>query len=110
MGSRKFYLHQGHPAHHSHHYRRAQSATMSALMRGVAAVVIGVVGFATALLAALPGAGFVAVLMRATVLCATGGGLYLALAWLFGIREFERFERMLLRRVRWRRRAAPAAV
>ena len=38
------------------------------------------------------------------------GGLYLALAWLLGIREFERFERMLLRRLRWRRRGAPVAV
>jgi hypothetical protein len=64
----------------------------------------------TVLLAALPGVGFAAVLVRATLLCTMGGGLYLALAWLFGIREFEKFERMLLRRVRWRRRGSPVTV
>jgi putative peptidoglycan lipid II flippase len=84
----------------------------AALRLALAAAIATAVGLAlrALLLAALPGVGFAAVLARATLLCAMGGGLYLALAWLFGIREFERFERMLLRRVRWRRRGMPAAV
>lgn len=39
------------------------------------------------------------ILVRATVLCTVGSAIYLALARLFGIRELERFERMLLRRL-----------
>jgi hypothetical protein len=43
------------------------------------------------------------ILARATVLCVVGGGICLALARLFGIRELVSFERMLLRRLRlWR--------
>ena len=45
----------------------------------------------------------IAILVRATVLCAAGGAIYLALARLFGIRELEKFERMLLRRLKFRR-------
>ncbi len=84
----------------------------AALRLALAAAVAIAVGLAlrTALLAALPGVGFLPVLVRATVLCAVGGGLYLAPAWLLGVREFERFERMLLRRVRWRRRGAAGSV
>ncbi len=84
----------------------------AALRLALAAAIAIAVGLAlrTVLLAALPGVGFLTILVRATVLCAVGGGIYLALAWLFGIREFERFERMLLRRVRWRRRGATATV
>jgi hypothetical protein len=37
------------------------------------------------------------------VLCATGSGVYVALAQLFGIRELATFERMLLRRLKLRR-------
>jgi hypothetical protein len=44
-----------------------------------------------------------AIFLRATVLCAIGGGVYLSLAQLFGIRELATFERMLLRRLKLRR-------
>ncbi len=67
----------------------------AALRLALAAAIAIAVGLAlrAVLLAALPGVGLLAVLVRATLLCAVGGGIYLALAWLFGIREFERFER-----------------
>ena len=55
------------------------------------------------LLAALPGTGFLHVIVRAIVLCVAGGGIYVMLAQLFGIRELAKFERMLMRRLRWRR-------
>jgi hypothetical protein len=48
----------------------------------------------------LPGTDIVAILVRASLLCALGGGIYLAVARLFGIRELEKFERMLLRRLK----------
>jgi hypothetical protein len=41
--------------------------------------------------------------VRAAALCAIGGGAYLVLARLFGIRELVTFERMLLRRLKLRR-------
>jgi hypothetical protein len=47
--------------------------------------------------------GLPAIFLRATVLCAVGGGTYLALAQLFGIRELATFERMVLRRLKLRR-------
>jgi putative peptidoglycan lipid II flippase len=57
-------------------------------------------GLRVLLLKSLPGTDFIVILVRATVLCIVGGGIYLALARLFGIRELARFERMLLRRLR----------
>ena len=54
-------------------------------------------------LQSLPGTDLAAIFVRATVLCAIGGGIYLALAQLFGIRELATFERMLLRRLKLRR-------
>jgi putative peptidoglycan lipid II flippase len=51
----------------------------------------------------LPGTGIVEILVRGTVLCAGGTGLYLVLARLFGIRELAKFERMLVRRLKIRR-------
>ena len=56
-----------------------------------------------ALLQLLPGAGLTAIAVRAAALCAVGGGIYLALAQLFGIHELATFERMLLRRLKLRR-------
>ena len=56
-----------------------------------------------AFLQLLPGAGLTAIAVRAAALCAVGGGIYLALAQLFGIHELATFERMLLRRLKLRR-------
>jgi putative peptidoglycan lipid II flippase len=55
----------------------------------------------------LPGTDLVAILVRASVLCALGGGIYLAVARLFGIRELAKFERMLLRRLKLGRPRSP---
>ena len=74
----------------------------AALRLAVAAGIAIGIGLAlrAALLGWLPGTNLVAILVRAAVLCAVGGGVYLALARLFGIRELEKFERMLLRRLK----------
>jgi putative peptidoglycan lipid II flippase len=53
----------------------------------------------------LPGVHLPTVLMRASLLCATSLGVYLAMARLFGISEIGRLERMLLRKLRLRRPA-----
>jgi putative peptidoglycan lipid II flippase len=63
-----------------------------------AAIGIGL-GVRALLLQILPGIQLAAILMRSTVLCTAGVGLYLALARLFGIRELARLELMLLRRI-----------
>jgi putative peptidoglycan lipid II flippase len=69
-----------------------------------AGVAIGVgLGVRTLLLEFLPGMHLAVILLRATVVCAVGLGIYLVLAQYFGIREFAKFERMLLRRLRLRR-------
>jgi putative peptidoglycan lipid II flippase len=69
-----------------------------------AAIAIGIgLAVRVLLLKSLPGADIAVILVRATALCVVGGGVYLALARLFGIRELARFERMLLRRLRLRR-------
>jgi putative peptidoglycan lipid II flippase len=69
-----------------------------------AAIAIGIgLAVRVPLLRVLPGAEITVILVRATVLCAVGVGIYLALARLFGIRELARFERMLVRRLRLRR-------
>ena len=75
-------------------------------LTAAAGIAIGI-GLAVrfALLQWLPGPSLSAIFPRATVLCAIGSGLYLALAQLFGIRELETFERMLLRRLKLRRPA-----
>jgi putative peptidoglycan lipid II flippase len=76
----------------------------AALRLALAAGIAIVLGLAvrTALLRSLPGVDLPVILMRATVLCTVGSAIYLALARLFGIRELERFERMLLRRLKFR--------
>jgi len=53
----------------------------------------------------LPGMHVVTILIRATLLCTVGIGIYLALAQLFGISELASLERLLLRRLGPRRRA-----
>jgi putative peptidoglycan lipid II flippase len=69
-----------------------------------AAIAIGIgLAMRVFLVESLPGSEITVILARATVLCAVGGGIYLALARLFGIRELARFERMLVRRLRLRR-------
>jgi putative peptidoglycan lipid II flippase len=70
-------------------------------LAAAAGIAIGI-GLAVrmALLKWMPGTAPVAILVRATVLCAVGGGIYLAVARLFGIRELAKFERMLLRRLK----------
>jgi len=92
---------------------RARGATLhdvpgmldAALRLALAAAIAIAIGFALRmfLLAALPGTGFLHVIVRAIVLCVAGGGIYVMLAQLFGIRELAKFERMLMRRLRWRR-------
>ena len=52
----------------------------------------------------LPGMHVVTILIRATLLCTVGIGIYLALAQLFGISELASLERLLLRRLGPRRR------
>jgi putative peptidoglycan lipid II flippase len=76
----------------------------AALRLALAAGIAIVLGLAVrmALLRSLPGVDLPVILVRATVLCTAGSAIYLALARLFGIRELERFERMLLRRLRFR--------
>jgi hypothetical protein len=77
----------------------------SALRLAAAAGIAIVIGLAVrfALLQSLPEVNLPAIFLRATVLCTIGGGVYLALAQLFGIRELATFERMLLRRLKLRR-------
>ena len=76
----------------------------AALRLAVAAgVAIGVgLGVRALLLQLLPGVHLAVVIMRTTVLCSVGLGIYLALARLLGIRELAKFERLLLRRLRLR--------
>jgi putative peptidoglycan lipid II flippase len=76
----------------------------AALRLALAAGIAIVLGLAvrTALLRSLPGVDLPVILVRATALCTVGSAIYLAVARLFGIRELERFERMLLRRLRFR--------
>jgi peptidoglycan biosynthesis protein MviN/MurJ (putative lipid II flippase) len=98
MGSSQhFYPEAGYPSPLFPH-RRAMWAT-------AVAVACGVIGLAVRarLVEWLPGTEITVILVRATVLCVVGGGIYLALARLFGIRELASFERMLLRRLRLRR-------
>jgi putative peptidoglycan lipid II flippase len=77
-------------------------------LAAAASIAIGI-GLAVrmVLLRWLPGAAPVAILVRATVLCAVGGGIYLAVARLLGIRELAKFERMLVRRLKLGRAVAP---
>jgi hypothetical protein len=77
----------------------------AALRLAAAAGIAIAIGLAVrfALLQSLPGLSLPAIFLRATVLCAIGSGIYLALAQLFGIRELATFERMLLRRLKLRR-------
>ena len=51
------------------------------------------------LLQFLPGLQILAILMRATVLCAFGTGIYLAVARLLGVTELARLQRLLSRRL-----------
>jgi putative peptidoglycan lipid II flippase len=76
----------------------------AALRLALAAGIAIVLGLAvrTALLRWLPGVDLPVILVRATVLCTVGSAIYLSVARLFGIRELERFERMSLRRLRFR--------
>jgi putative peptidoglycan lipid II flippase len=76
----------------------------AALRLALAAGIAIVLGLAvrTALLRWLPGVDLPVILVRTTVLCTVGSAIYLSVARLFGIRELERFERMLLRRLRFR--------
>src|SRR5262249_20963989 len=79
---------------------------LDAAMRLAAAagIAIGIgVAVRAALLRSPPGTGLAAFFVSATVPCAIGSGVYLALAQLFGIRELATFERMLLRRLKLRR-------
>jgi putative peptidoglycan lipid II flippase len=71
----------------------------TALRLAAAAAIAIVIGLAVrfALLKWLPGVSLPAIFLRAAVLCAIGGGVYIVLAQLFGIRELATFERMLLR-------------
>jgi putative peptidoglycan lipid II flippase len=77
----------------------------SALRLAVAAgLAIGVgLGLRALLLQFLPGMHLALILIRATVLCSLGLGIYFALAQFFGIGELARFERLLLRRLRLRK-------
>ena len=77
----------------------------SALRLAAAAGIAIGIGLAVrfALLQSVPGVSLPAIFLRATVLCAIGSGVYLALAQLFGIHELVTFERMLLRRLTLRR-------
>jgi putative peptidoglycan lipid II flippase len=77
-------------------------------LAAAAGIAIGV-GLAarTLLLVYLPDTQLAVILVRATVLCAVGLGIYLAAAQLLGIRELATFERMLLRRLRLRRGYPP---
>jgi putative peptidoglycan lipid II flippase len=73
-------------------------------LAAAAGIAIGIgLAVRAALLQSLPAVTLPAIFLRATVLCAIGGGVYLALAQLFGIRELATFERMLLRRLKLRR-------
>jgi putative peptidoglycan lipid II flippase len=73
-------------------------------LAAAAGIAIGIgLAVRAALLQSLPGTDLAAILLRAAALCAVGGGAYLALAQLFGIRELATFERMLLRRLKLRR-------
>jgi len=51
------------------------------------------------LLQFLPGMQILAILMRATVLCAFGIAIYLAVARLLGVTELARLQRLLSRRL-----------
>jgi hypothetical protein len=73
-------------------------------LAAAAGIAIGIgLAVRAALLQLLPGTGLAAIFVRAAALCAIGGGTYLALAQLLGIRELATFERMLLRRLKLRR-------
>jgi putative peptidoglycan lipid II flippase len=73
-------------------------------LAAAAGIAIGIgLAVRAALLQSLPGTDLAAILLRAAALCAVGGGAYLALAQLFGIRELATFERMLLRHLKLRR-------
>jgi len=71
-----------------------------------AAVAVGVgLGLRVLLLQLLPGVHLMAILARATTLCAVGVGLYVALARLFGVRELAEVQGIVLRRLGLRPRA-----
>jgi putative peptidoglycan lipid II flippase len=73
-------------------------------LAAAAGIAIGIgLAVRVALLQSLPGVSLPVIFLRASVLCVTGGGIYLLLAQLFGIRELVTFERMLLRRLKLRR-------
>jgi putative peptidoglycan lipid II flippase len=79
---------------------------MAAALRLAAAAGIAIslgLGVRPLLLRFLPGTNLAFILTRATVLCAVGLCIYVALARLFGIRELAKFERILLSRLRIRR-------
>jgi putative peptidoglycan lipid II flippase len=72
-------------------------------MAAAAAIAIGIgLAVRALLLQFLPGSHLAVILVRAAVLATVGLGIYLAVARLFGIREFAKLERMVVRRVRLR--------
>ena len=79
-----------------------EAALRLALAAGVA---IGVgLGVRVFLLQLLPGVHLIAILVRATTLCAVGVGTYVTLARLLGVRELAEIEGMVLRRLNLRPR------
>jgi putative peptidoglycan lipid II flippase len=74
-------------------------------LAAAAGIAIGVgLGARILLLQFLPGMGLTALVLRAAMLCAIGLGIYLVCARCFGIDELAKLERMLLRKLRFRRR------
>lgn len=59
------------------------------------------------LLPALPGVSLPVIFLRAALLCTAGIAVYVSIAWLLGIKEIERLERALLRKLSLRRPAPP---
>jgi len=79
----------------------------SASMLGAALRLAGAAGVAIAagsllrslLMHAMPGTNLPAVIMRTVILCAFGLGIYFFVARILGVREMDRLERLLLRRL-----------
>ena len=76
----------------------------AALRLAVAAgIAIGVgLGVRVLLVQFLPGMGLTVLVVRASMLCAVGLGIYLACARCFGVDELAKLERMLLRKLKFR--------
>jgi putative peptidoglycan lipid II flippase len=80
---------------------------LEAALRLVAAAGIAIgagLGVRLLLLQLLPGMDLTVLIVRATVLCAIGVGIYLACARFFGIDELAKLERILLRKFKFRQR------